>query len=282
MTLDATQDNELFPRPRIPVCSTDTSPPDYSGVTWNCKLYQANGVTKVADLTRCLIPANTMVYPDQYKLKITVGDTNSNMDNSKWVVISIEPPKIFVGIKGNDRVIDTRVDNELKAVIVPSHLSSTLIYKWRCYDTLYESNCFSTDYQYLQLPNAQTANIPKSMLFPDRVYIITLIVTETTGSRVFEASTTLYGSNTDRVPVMIESEANLNLYLDVERPNTFSAKITNTTFDALASSTFIWTVKDQAGVEISSFNYEANNNHLTIPEGTLKPENYYSIEVNVT
>ncbi|PCI26781.1 hypothetical protein COB52_05700 [Candidatus Kaiserbacteria bacterium] len=59
------------------------------------------------------------------------------MDNNIWVVISVEPPKILIAIKGNDRVIDTRVDNPLMAVVVPEHLAPTLIYKWKCYDTMF-------------------------------------------------------------------------------------------------------------------------------------------------
>ncbi|PCI26782.1 hypothetical protein COB52_05705 [Candidatus Kaiserbacteria bacterium] len=74
VTLDASQENEFYPKPRIPVCLSDTSAPNYSGVSYVCKLYESNGVTKVLDLDvgRCMIPADTMLFPSSYKLKIEV------------------------------------------------------------------------------------------------------------------------------------------------------------------------------------------------------------------
>lgn len=66
ITLDATKENKLIPEPEIPKCISDTTERDYSGITITCKLYESNKVTLVATLVNCVIPANTMEYPNQY------------------------------------------------------------------------------------------------------------------------------------------------------------------------------------------------------------------------
>ncbi|PCI26780.1 hypothetical protein COB52_05695 [Candidatus Kaiserbacteria bacterium] len=61
---------------------------------------------------------------------------------------------------------------------------------------------------------------------------------------MFESSTILYGSNVDTIPVEIESVANINLFIDVDTPTTFTAKVTNSTHFETHGGGFIWTVTD--------------------------------------
>jgi hypothetical protein len=241
-TIQTTQ--SFFPRFVIPSCSADneaTAAAGHAALSHSCTLYQSNGVTAIQVLANCIITAGLVTHPTAYKLKVTVtSSADASLNNNIWSFLSTEPPSIVVGIKGDNRLISTKVDNQLEAIVQPS--DATLIYKWQCFDLLQETMCLGTNYQYLQLPNEASVNVGQYLLFPNRDYRMTLLATDELG-HVHEATALWTAVNTDIIPMSIDSVANSNLFIDVASTITFSAIVLNSTFQAYTNS-FVWSVTD--------------------------------------
>ena len=95
-----------------------------------CALYQNDAVTLVLSLTDCKIPANTMTFPNTYKIKFTATNpADGTQTIIQWSDIHVSEAELSVFIEGGDRSISTEINNIFIANVEPK--KTTMIYRWK-------------------------------------------------------------------------------------------------------------------------------------------------------
>lgn len=130
------EDQKLFLSARIPYCSGEnrqTILDQEKNLVIDCALYESDGTTLVASLTKCKIPIGSMIYPNTYKLKVSASNpADASQSTVEWSDIHVKKANLTVFIHGGDRAISVSQDMNFISNVKP--WSSTVVYRWSCVD----------------------------------------------------------------------------------------------------------------------------------------------------
>eukprot|EP00347_Sterkiella_histriomuscorum_P003593 403363692 len=280
--------NTLYPRIRIPYCSSETGYSqvnDLKNVTVSCTLIKASDTNIQTALKNCTIPKYNMTLGEAYKLRVQAVTTiNPTMSATKIVHINTDSPDVQISfIEGCDRLFSVNASIDLEVHFNTNTTFAT--YTWYCTDTSTGSPCFTTSYDYISVSNTKKVSIISGILFPSNTYIFEVRVKDSQSNTQASMKCNMYSApiDTQVLDVRFLAETNKNGYIDFS-PDlaAFKVKIINSDKINKNSITYLWKVSDSSGYALNNNLLEIFKNSLGIPTTLMERNNIYTIEANIS
>lgn len=280
--------NQLFPRLRVPQCSSETQrdlASLYQGVTVACSMYDTALTTKVWPLTNCTIPANNMSLSSTYIVNVQASYAqNQSWSVSKkvWVQPSAPPVQVAL-IQGCNRIFSPNNSFTLTAIFNTNPNTTTFV--WYCIDKATGSVCFSTNYQYITLGNQPSVTAPLNIFFYGMQYDITVTAFDSLSNTNSSYTCSMYSSKAKDfiLDVSIVGEATATGYVDFSRSQiAFKTLIGNIGAANQANLQYKWWVTDSSGNVIPSNQVVIYQNSMGVSTKQMSRNSLYTVYVNVT